>query len=379
VGFVVYGGAADAFRYWTHGMQLADEFQLYGWSVFQPPYWSTNLIIDICAVAAVFIGDALPTLFTAFAFLPLVGGYLYYRAFTAVFPDGDRWLFGLLAVLSPSLLFWSSFPGKDALIQFFIALACFGFAKVMLHHSFGGALVSAAGLAGILLVRAHVAAILAIAMTFPFLVGRSRMGNEGLLLRRMILIPLLLGATYFLLIQARTFLYSSTRTDETMSVFQEANIETRNSQIGGSAFNQGSSLPVRIVESPFLMFRPFPWEIHNALAFASAVEALGWMILCWVRRREIWWTLQHWRDPYVGFLLTYAVVFSITFGASLSNFGLLARQRIMMMPVVFMLMCAQPKLQTSGSSKRLKEARAYPSNRRVSVGSHSNQGLNIRS
>ena len=171
----------------------------------------------------------------------------------------------------------------------------------------------------------------------------------------MILVPLLLGATYFLLIQARTFLYSNTRTDETTSVFQQANIETKNSQIGGSAFNQGSSLPVRIAESPFLMFRPFPWEIHNALAFVSAVEALGWMILCWIRRREIWWTLRHWRDPYVGFLLTYTIVFSITFGASLSNFGLLARQRIMMMPVVFMLMCAQPKLQTSGSSKRLKK------------------------
>lgn len=353
VGMVIYGGAEDAFHYWTVGLAMADRFQFYGWSVFQPPYWSTNLINNICGVAALLIGDALPTLFIAFAFVPLAGGYLYYRAFTAAFPDGDRWLFGCLAVLSPSLLFWSSFIGKDSLIQCFIALVCFGFARVAQHYSFRGALLLAAGLAGVLLMRAHVAAILAIAMTFPYVVGRSRAGNTRKA-TRMILVPVLLSATYFLISQARIFLYSNTSSNETVSVFQEANVVTRNTQIGGSAFNQGTSLPVRIAESPFLMFRPFPWEIHNALALASAVEALGWMILCWVRRREIWSTLRHWRDPYVGFLLAYAIVFSITFGATISNFGLVARQRIMMMPLVFMLTCAQPKLLTRGSAKRLR-------------------------
>jgi len=384
IGMVIYGGTEDAFHYWTIGLTIAGNFPLYGWSVFQAPYWSTNLMYNICGLAALVVGDALPTLFIAFALMPLAAGYLYYRAFTTVFPDGDRWLFGLLVVLSPSLLFWTSFVGKDALIQCFIALTCFGFAKITQRPSLRDALVCAVGLAGILLVRAHVAAMFAIAMTFPYIVGRSMADNtrkatqirgadrqSALTGRRMILVPMLLGASYFLMDQARTFLYTNTRSDETVSVFQEANTVTKNSQFGGSAFNQGTSLPVRIAEAPFLMFRPFPWEIHNWLALVSAVEALGWMILCWVRRREIWWTLQHWRDPYVGFLLMYVLVFSITFGASISNFGLLARQRIMMMPQVFMLLCAKPKLLTPGWSKRLEEgARMTLLNRRVMAESH---------
>jgi hypothetical protein len=190
-------------------------------------------------------------------------------------------------------------------------------------------------------------------MTFPYVVGRSRAGNTRKV-TKIILIPVLLGATYFLVTQARIFLYSKTSSNETASAFQEANIVTSKSQIGGSAFNQGKSFSVRIAESPFMMFRPFPWEIHNSLALASAAESFCLILFCLVRRREIWSTLQHWRDPYVGFLLVYSIIFSIAFGASISNFGILARQRIMMMPLIFMVICAQPKLLTGGSIERLK-------------------------
>jgi hypothetical protein len=355
VGLNIYGGAVDAFHYWTVGLQLANQFHFYGWSVFQPPYWSTNLIYNICGVAALLVGDALPTLFIAFSFVPLVGGYLLYRAFTMVFPDGDRWLLGLLAVLWPSILFWSSFIGKDALIQCFIALACLGFAKATQHQGFSGMLVSAAGLAGILLIRPHVAAILAIAMTFPYVVARPGSGSTHKALK-IILVPVLLGATYFLVTQAQSFLFSNTPGgNKTVSVFQEANTVTKNSQMGGSAFNRGTSLTVRVAESPFLAFRPFPWEIHNWLAGVSATESFILILFCIARRREVWFTVQRWRDPYVGFLLMYVIVFCIMFGATESNFGLIVRQRIMMTPLAFMLLCAQPKLLTGQLSKRLKE------------------------
>ncbi|MGC1298136.1 MAG: hypothetical protein WA869_24165 [Alloacidobacterium sp.] len=342
VGFFVYGAAVDAFHYWTVGLQIAEEFQIIGWHAFHGPYWSTNLINSICGIATLLIGDALPTLFVAFALVSLAGGYVFYRTFTIAFPDGDRWLFGLLVVLLPSLLFWSSFVGKDALIQYSIALTCFGFARLTLRPGPTSVLLCAAGLAGALLIRAHVAAMLAIAMTFPYAVGRSRAGgaSKG---ARILLIPVLLGGTYFLISQAQSFLYADTNSDNSSSVFQEANTVTKNSQIGGSSFNEGTSLPVRIAESPFLMFRPFPWEIHNVMAIASAAESVGFMILCWGRRREIWLTLRHWRDPYVGFLLMYSGLFLITFGGAISNFGILMRQRIMVTPVVLMLVCARQK------------------------------------
>jgi len=340
--FFIYGGTVDAFHYWTVGLQLAEQFHVVGWSVFQPPYWSTNLINNICGIAALLIGDALPTLFIAFSLVSLAGGYMFYRAFTVAFPYGDRWLFGLLVVLSPSILFWSSFVGKDALIQYFIAVTCFGFAKLTQRPGLKSALACAIGLAGALLIRAHVAAMLAIAMTFPYVVGKTRPGGTNKA-ARIILIPVLLGGTYFLITQAQSFLYSNLNNDNSMGAFQEAEAITKSSQIGGSAFNEGTSLPMRIAESPFLMFRPFPWEMHNVMALEPAVESVGWVLLCWFRRREIRSTLRHWRDPYTGFLLMYSVFFLIMFGGAISNFGILLRQRIMVAPLVLMLICARQK------------------------------------
>ena len=351
VGWFVYGGAADAFHYWTVGLQLAEDFRVVGWRAFHPPYWSTNLINNICGIASLLIGDALPTLFITFALISLAAGYLYYRAFTIAFPDGDQWLFGFVVVLLPSLLFWSSFVGKDSLIQYFIALTCFGFAKVTQRANFRGILLCAIGLAGAMLVRAHVAAMLAIALTFPYAVGRSRSGGTNKA-AKIILIPVLLGGSFYFISQAGSFL--GLDKGDSRGISQEADTVTKNSQIGGSAFNAGTPLPIRVAESPFLMFRPFPWEMNNSLALASAGEALGWLLLCCFRRREIWATLRRWRDPYVGFLLMYAVVFSIAFGGAISNFGILLRQRIMMTPLVLMLACATQKLPARRVLQRMQ-------------------------
>jgi hypothetical protein len=350
VGFFAYGGTVDAFHYWTMGLQLTERFQIVGWNAFHGPYWSTNLIENICGFTTLLVGDALPTLFIAFSLISLAGTYLYYRAFTVSFPDGDRWLFGLLVVLLPSLLFWSSSVGKDSLIQYFIALTCYGFARITRRPGPAGVLYCAAGLVGALLIRAHVASMLAIAVTFPYTVARLKPGGANRAVR-IVLIPVLVAGTYLLISEARNLLDISG--DNSTGVLQEADAVTRTSQIGGSAFNEGTSLAGRIAASPFLLFRPFPWEIHSAMGVAPALESVGWIYLCWVRRRQIWSTLQHWRDPYAGFLLMYSVVFLITFAGSISNFGILLRQRIMMVPVALMLICARQKSPLRSALRKL--------------------------
>jgi hypothetical protein len=349
IGWFLYGGAADAFHYWTVGLQLAEDFRTIGWSAFHPPYWSSNLLNNMCGVASLLIGDALPTLFITFAFISLWAGYFFYRAFTIAFPDGDRWLFGLLVVLLPSILFWSSIVGKDSLIQFFIGVTCFGFAKLNEKLSPKSVLLCVVGLTGVVLVRAHVAAMLAVGMTFPYIVGRPRAGHTNKL-ARIILIPVLLGGTFLVIGQAAGFL--GLKGNDLASTAQEANDVTKNSQVGGSAANQGTSLPVRIAEAPFLMFRPFPWEMSSALAIAASVESAGLLFLCWTRRRQIWLTLRDWQDPYVGFILMYSIVFSVAFSGAISNFGILVRQRIMMVPLVLMLVFARQKLPVRGVPPR---------------------------
>jgi hypothetical protein len=354
VGIAIYGGVADTFHYWTVGVGIADTFQIVGWSVFQPPYWSTNLIFNLCGLAALLIGDALPTLFIASSFISLAGGYLFYRAFVIAFPEGDRWLFGLLVLLMPSILFWSSFIGKDAPIQLFIGLTCFGFARLTHRPGPHSVFLCALGLTGALLIRAHVAAMLALAMTFSYVAGKPKTGGANKA-AKIILIPILLVGSYFLVSQAKELIDSQNDNANSSNVVQEANTLTKYSQTGGSAFNEGVSLPVRIVESPFLIFRPFPWEMHSALALASATESIGLLFLCWKRRHTIWSTLRRWRDPYVSFIAMYALIFLVTFGGAISNLGTLLRQRIMLTPVILMLICAKQIPVARKTSRQLRE------------------------
>ena len=340
MGFVVYQGTADAFHYWTVGLQRAEDFQIVGWAAFPGPYWSTNLINDICGVLTLLLGDALPTLFILFTLVSLAGSYVFYRTFEIAFPNGDRWLFGILVAFLPSLLFWSSFVGKDALMQLFIALTCLGYAKLIERPDSRGVLLCAVGLGGALMVRAHIASMLAIAITFPYVIGRSR-GQRGHKVAKILLIPLLAVSTYLLIRNAGSMMDIST--EGSASMLTEANSVSATSQVGGSVFNRGTSLPLRIAESPFLLFRPFPWEVHNLMGVASAVESIGLLYLCWLRRREIWRTIRSFRDPYIVFLLIYAAVFMVTFSGSIGNFGILLRQRIMLTPLALMVICAQAK------------------------------------
>ena len=61
-----------------------------------------------------------------FAWIGFWGCYLLYRAFVTAVPDGDRHRYALLILLWPSLAFWPSSIGKEAMMLFAIGVAAFG-------------------------------------------------------------------------------------------------------------------------------------------------------------------------------------------------------------------------------------------------------------
>lgn len=338
IGFFVYDSVVDAFHYWSLGYRRMEEFSALGWTAFPPPYTSTNLMSNICGIIMLVTGNALPTLFVIFSLAALWGGYFFYRAFCVAFPEGNRGLYGLLVVLLPSILYWSSAIGKDALSQLFIGVSFYGFARVVRRLDFPAILIAAVGIAGTSVVRPHVGAMLAISMLLPFALGKTK-GGWMTVVTKIFLIPVLLGCTYLLVRQAQSFVGAeSADLKSGIHILEERNINT---QVGGSTFNQRESLVSRIVQGPFLPFRPFPWEVHNLMSAVAAVEGFGLFFLLWGKRRECWALIRKWREPYVGFILAFALQFSIIFAAVTSNFGILVRQRIMLVPVVLMLLCAK--------------------------------------
>jgi hypothetical protein len=244
----------------------------------------------------------------------------------------------MLALLLPSNLFWSSAIGKDALAQLFIGLTAYGFARVYRSLDSRSILICAAGVGGMLAVRPHIAAMLGVAVTLPFAVGKGHGGTKRLA-AKIVLVPALIVVSLWLISQAGEFVGMETADSE--SGLQTVNRLTQSTQIGGSAFNSGQSLPVRIAEAPLMMFRPFPWEATGATAAIASVEGLALLWFAWRRRRKLSAALRQWRQPFVAFILTYSVVFSVAFAATTSNFGILVRERIMMVPLLLMLFCAE--------------------------------------
>ena len=90
------------------------------------------------------------------------------------------------------------------------------------------------------------------------------------------------------------------------------------------------------------MFRPFPWEAHNAQALASALEGafLGGLFV--LSRRRLYGVPAALRaSPYVVFAVVYAVLFAVAF-SSFSNLGILARERVQMLPFLVVLWPSRP-------------------------------------
>jgi hypothetical protein len=281
-----------------------------------------------------------------FALAGFWGQYFCYRAFCIAFPSGDRRFAGLMLFLLPSIVFWSASLGKDALIMLFIGLAVCGFAGILRSPTVRSLLLCGAGLLGVTMVRPHIAAMVAMGFLVAYLVGRNLSGVAGML-RKFLLVPLLLAATFYLVSRAQSFVELEGISD-TQAVLQRV---ARNSRIGGSAFSTGS-LTTSLMAAPLLLFRPFPWEVGSIQSALAALEGTALLLLLWTRRRAFLTAIGNCRaNPFVLFIIVYTSQLLLVFSVAITNFGLLARQRVMVMPM-FLILLAGPASATFALRQR---------------------------
>ena len=199
---------------------------------------------------------------------------------------------------------------------FTLGLAAFGTARVLTGRPWRG--IALAGLAMWLaaIVRAHVAGMVVLGLVVVA-VG-------------------LLGRTQSYLVEK-----GIDPQDGVTSVLAETQRRTNQ---GGSNF-QAPSTGVSLAKLPFaavtILFRPFPFEVHNAQAAITALESSLLLCLTLARRRAIWHAVRHLRRwPYVAFILVYSGLFVVAF-SSIANFGILARERTQLLPF-FLVLLAVP-------------------------------------
>lgn len=119
---------------------------------------------------------------------------------------------------------------------------------------------------------------------------------------------------------------------------------------GGSSFepvvvNNPADLPAAVVT---VFFRPFVWEADNASTAFAALESLALLVLAVVGWRRLAGGVRLMlRRPYLVYVLTFSSAFIVAF-SYIGNFGILARQRTVMLALMLAFLAAPPKAKGRG-------------------------------
>jgi hypothetical protein len=333
------GNGGDATTYYAVGKQWAAFFGVHGTYPVEGHIWGTSFINLLTGIGITALGPTIPTISVLFASTGWWGLYFFYRAFRKAFPEGRREFGALLIFLLPSSQFWTAAIGKDALMLLSISLMSLGFAYLMTARLSRAVVYLLPGVALGALVRPHVAGMVAIAMLLPYAFAKAVRGPLGALTKTLG-IPVMVAGVAYLVANATELL----KVDSTVGGLERISKFSTGTMHGGSAFGQNQSTTMKLLLSPFLMFRPFPWEIPNLLAIAATFEALMLLYILWRMRSELLHLLVHWREnPFFLYAFAFGVIFSVVFTLAISNFGLLIRQRTQYTPLlVIIAACAWP-------------------------------------
>jgi hypothetical protein len=306
----------------------------------------------ITGIVTVFTNSNEFATFLVFAWLGFLGCFFFYRAFVTAMPDADRYRYARLVFLWPTLVFWPSSIGKDSWMLFTLGIAALGAARIFVRKPGGYSLLLLGLLAGSF-VRPHVSLLALVACAVALFVGRRNATRPGALTPGSIgkvagLVVLIIAGG--LLVSRSESLLNTNDTTASGSTVQSSSIDVALNESAHRTAQGGSVFPAANPRTPdgyakaavTILFRPFPTEVHGFEQLMTACEALfllGLAIVSWRRLIAIPARLR--ADPYVTFAVVYILVFFFAFG-TIGNFGILARQRSQVMPLVFVLLSVTP-------------------------------------
>ncbi|WP_203568225.1 hypothetical protein [Aestuariimicrobium ganziense] len=338
--YVLYDGGGDAERY---NLYAAANYRLWreGAFVWEPGGKQGTQVLELITTTVYALTGPSPFAgFVVFGSLAYWGIYLLYRAFATALPAADHRRYALLVFLLPSVLYWPSSIGKEAWLLLFVGVTSLGAAHLFTQRPTWLLLLTVGGL-GTALVRPHMAVLLVTSLVVAQVLRPASTKPLGVLSKVGGLV-VMAAAALLLTQQSAEFLGIDDLTAQ--GVIEEIGWASGQTAQGGSSFTpvpltNPLGVPVAFVT---LLFRPFPWESGNIQMLAQSLEGLfvlGLVVASFSRWRGVWRSLT--REPYLAFSLTYVVAFVLAF-SQFANFGILARQRVLMLPLVLVLL-ALPK------------------------------------
>jgi hypothetical protein len=347
----VYNGRADAVTYYFRGLEYSRHFQEFDFAPLVDPdlwhgsrWWGTQFIAFPTGFVLTLLGPTMlgaSIVFSLLSFMGLIGFAIAFRRCYPGVPVASyaRWIW-----LFPALSFWPSTIGKEAMMLLGLGIATMGFAGRNERIQW---LWLLAGLSLLFAVRPQVAAVVICTMVAAQWFTLNRRWSIG----RMVQGVAVLGAGLF----GVWFSMRSIGVDgfdvAGVQMYMDANTATAHGESRIEAVGLGwRNVPVALVN---ILLRPFPWEATKLVVFVSALEIWTVWAILWWRRRSVLEALRRWRsDRVVCFTIGFIIMYSIGLGMLTANLGLIARQRVVLFPFVFLLLEAAPvmaRVRLSGS------------------------------
>ncbi|MGH9227168.1 MAG: hypothetical protein ACRD07_00295, partial [Acidimicrobiales bacterium] len=124
---------------------------------------------------------------------------------------------------------------------------------------------------------------------------------------------------------------------------------------GGSEFdNDGNSLnPLRLPEGAVtVLLRPLPWETDSRLQLLSSLESALLVGLIVARLGSLRAAFTRVRStPFLLYCWILVILYAATF-SSIANFGLLVRQRSLVLPALYVLISVRAETTTPPAAAR---------------------------
>lgn len=335
-------GRGDALRYHQAGQDFAQLFARLDFSILgDTAKLGTKAMGYLAGLLYTFLPVSLFGSFLFFAALAFAGCVLFYCSFRLAFPNANPHLYRILLFFLPSVFYWPSSLGKDAWIFFGSGFVAYGLVKLTRLHQLAGLFIMGLGLLLIGLIRPHISAfmILSLGVAYlPYFIQSVKHPQH--LLASLIGGGLTVFLGIYLLQSGADFLLARGLDEFTEEGIQEYYYQRQRSTFdGGSGFVPSVVVGVAgIVGAPVsVLLRPFPWEAHNPQTLMTALESMFWLGIFAYRRKVFFQRLRAIvRDPLVAFALVFCIIMILSL-TTLGNFGLLARQRVSLLPFLWIL------------------------------------------
>lgn len=331
-----YHGIADWIRYDHQGSLLAPGFRHFDFSL--APGNLRGIVNDgsvSIAAAIVFtvVGVNQLAAFLVFSWLAFIGTIFFFRAFSLTFAGADARRYAYLVFFFPSLIFWTADVSKEAIMILSLGIISYGAAKVLRRKPGGFWLVVVGGAIGVL-VRPNELLLLMGGFTVAMMFSPAVTGAVHSSARRvgsLVFLGSLLGISVFLTLH---YLHGS---GGSLSLNQ---VTTNNIGNGNSGGIHYSTSPIYYPRDVYtVLFDPLPINFHGLTELIAAFENTLILALVLTSLRQLRIVPRAaFARTYVMMCLFYTVAFMYAF-AALGNLGLITRERTLVFPFLFVLVC----------------------------------------